>query len=60
MTELQHYLERSSLREVTIEPYLEPTEGQSTEPGKGEGTDGKMSGVMLPHKSIPVFMVHQY
>ncbi|XP_041956420.1 leucine-rich repeat-containing protein 2 isoform X2 [Alosa pseudoharengus] len=32
MTELQHYLERSSLREVTIEPYLEPTEGQTTEP----------------------------
>lgn len=34
MTELQHYLERSSLREVTIEPYLEePVEGQTTDSG---------------------------
>ncbi|XP_062399669.1 leucine-rich repeat-containing protein 2 isoform X2 [Sardina pilchardus] len=32
MSELQHYLERSSLREVSIEPYLEPTEGPTTEP----------------------------
>ncbi|XP_031426945.1 leucine-rich repeat-containing protein 2 isoform X2 [Clupea harengus] len=30
MVELQHYLERTSLREVTIEPYLTPTEGQDT------------------------------
>lgn len=42
MTELQHYLERSSLKEVTIDPYLEEEQQEGAlEEGQCTGGGGE-------------------
>ncbi|XP_063050851.1 leucine-rich repeat-containing protein 2 isoform X2 [Engraulis encrasicolus] len=49
MTELQHYLERSSLKEVTIDPYLEE-EQQEGALEEGQCTGGGDSGLQIEEK----------